>query len=372
MVKNRKKLAIAFSLIFLITIMVISSAILISEAEPFDNVEEKLSGISEEEIKILHDLFFLTEVIKRAEEQEAETVKEIDALSYQIKDLELKIKAEEVKYISNKRALEEVLKSYQRRGAASYIEIILSSDSLAALLRRINVLRDLTKNTGELMVKLEDSKNRLDIEKKKLTESLNIVKEKQRQLASYLTTQKELMDELEGYLTQLEEEKEYYQERLHNMEIMWDKLKPLFTDTIKEFSRIIEEGSLPLDAVKTTFTLSGIKGSIDDETLNSIFDEYSNLPKMEFEFLPNEVKVNMPNSNLTLMGKFVIHQGNVLRFQVESGEFYGVPLKEVSLEGLFKEDYLEIDLKPLIGKNIIREIEIKEGYIEILARLVLF
>ena len=65
--------------------------------------------------------------------------KEIESLKIDVSDLEINIDKEEEKYNQNLIILEEILKSYQRMGPASYLEIILESKDISDFLRRINI-----------------------------------------------------------------------------------------------------------------------------------------------------------------------------------------------------------------------------------------
>ena len=73
-------------------------------------------------------------------------------------------------------------------------------------------------------------------------------------------------EEIEEYLTSLEDEKEYYQDYLSNLQIAWDKVGHTLSDTIRELSRIISE-EVAQDALELTFSLLKVKGSMKDQFL---------------------------------------------------------------------------------------------------------
>ena len=335
------------------------------QADPFSQIEEKLKGISKEEKEVLQNLFILMQEIEGMEREAEKISHDIDKIGKEIKDLEVTIEKEEIDYEKKKEGLKQVLKSYQRMGPSSYLEIILDSDSLSDFLSRINILQDITRNTGELLSIIEASKEKLSTEKAKLDEKLVLIRQKQEQLKEFLAKKIQLKKDKEECLASLKGNREYYQEQLDNLKQVWDELQHTFSGAAKEFSRIIEEEDLPSDALKISFGFLSIKGTIEGKTFNDIVKEYSQLPNMEFSFLPNKMKIELPEGNLLLEGTLVILGGNILKFRVEEGSFYGMPLEPWAIEELFKEGNLVINLKPLLGDNTLDSINIKDKCMEL-------
>ncbi|AOT72094.1 coiled-coil domain-containing protein [Geosporobacter ferrireducens] len=366
MVKMREiKRLLIFCFTATFILILFSSIMVTGEGDPFAEIQEKLAGISIEEREILKKLFVLAREVEDMERAEAEIEQEIESVNQEVKYLENAIALEEMDYENKLDVLRQILRSYQRRGAGSYLEIILSSDNLATFLRRINTFRDLTRNTGELLLLLEDSREKLSKEKKKLTEKLVLIEEKQEELRESLVNKLQLVEAQEAYLASLAGERVFYQEYLTSLQNLLDELGTFFTEVAGEFSRIIEEGNLPSDTLKTSITLYHIKGSIEEKTFNNIIKENPRLPEMIFSFQPGKIEMSIPQKNLTLIGDFVILDGKTLKFQVEEGAFYGMPLEKGTIEGLFRESHLVLDLKPLVGKNIIQSIEVFDGYLEL-------
>ena len=359
-------------LAIILALMVFSTSAAAGQADPFSEIKEKLSGISEEEKGILQNLFTLTQEIELMEAEEKELATGIEAINREIKSLGTAITEGELAYAKKRGSLEQVLKSYQRMGPGSYVEIILDSDNLSTFLQRLNILRDLTRNTGELLDQLETSGEKLSTEKAKLSEKLVLIEERQKQSREALAKKMELKMEKEEYLASLKGEKEHYQEQLVGIQKVWGELKPLFSDAAKEFSRIIEEGSLPSDAIRITFSFFDVKGAIDDKVINEVVSKQSKLPKMMFAFHPGKVEISLPDKQLALSGTFVILEGQILKFQAEDGSFFGMPLASGSIEELFGEGDLVLNLEPLLAGNVIHSVEIKEGYLELVNKLDLF
>ncbi|HYE83385.1 MAG TPA: hypothetical protein VEG39_14610 [Clostridia bacterium] len=373
MQKLGKKRALMISgLAIALVFAVFSSGVINGQADPFSEIKEKMSGISEEEKENLQNLFTLTQEIESMELEEKKLAEEIKAMSREVESLEAAIARSELDYLKRKESLRQVLRSYQRMGPGSFIEIILNSDSLSAFLHRVNTLRDLTRNTGELLEQLKASGELLAKEKAGLSEKLVLLEEKQRQSKEALAKKVKLKVEMEEYLVSLKGEREHYQQYLADIGQVWNELKPLFAEAVKDFSRIIEEGSIPAAAVKISISFPDIKGAIEDRTINDIISEQSSLPPIVFAFHTDEVEISLPEKYLELSGIFVVKDGHALEFQAKEGSFYGMPLEPGSIEELFSEGDLVLDIKPLLGGNDIHALELKEGYLELIHKLGLF
>lgn len=363
---------LAFGLTIAFVLAIFCGNIVNGQADPFDIIEEKLNGISEEEKGILQDLFALAQEIESMERTEKELGQEIEAINGEINSLEAAIEVEAAAYAKKQEGLKQVLKSYQRLGPGSYLEILLDSDSLTTFLRRLNTLRDLTRDTGELLEQLEANGEKLSVQKSKLSEKLKLVEQKKQQSKAALDKKLKLKENEESYLAALKGEREFYQEYLSDIQQMWGELKPIFRQAASEFSDIIEEGNLPQDALKVTFSFFNAEGTIDEIVFNEVISEQSDLPKMIFDFQPGKIEISLPEQKLVLTGSFAALEGHILKFQAEEGSFYGMPLEPGSIEELFKEGDLSVDIKPLLGRNTLQAVKSQEGYIELYVKLNLF
>jgi dsDNA-binding SOS-regulon protein len=298
------------------------------------------------------------------EREESRFGPETENITREIQELETVITIQEIAYEIKREALKQVVRSYQRMGPSSYLEIILDSSSLADFLRRLNTLRDLTRKTGDLLGLLQESSEKLTAQKTKLAEKLVLLVETQEMLKESLLKAMLLKEEKEEYLVFLAEEREHYHNQLVNMQRAWGELTHFFPEVTKKFSRIIEEAYLPPEYLKLTMTLNGIKASILDTTLNDIIKGHG-LSEMVFSFYPGRVEIAVPDKHLVLAGIFIL-EGETLKFQAQEGSFYGMALQTGNLEELFSEAELLLNLKTLVGDNILRSIEILDGQLELL------
>lgn len=216
MLKSSRITAIVFSSISIaLALTIFSVSAVVGQQAPFSEVKEKLSVISEEEKEILQNLFILAQEIEIAELEEKKLANEIDLINKEIKALEDAIAEGGLAYEKKRESLKQVLKSYQRMGPGSFLEIILDSDSLSTFLHRVNILRDLTKNTGTLLEQLELSGKKLLEDKSELTGKLALVNDKQKLAREAYEDKLMLKTEKEEYLTSLKGEKRSITENIY-------------------------------------------------------------------------------------------------------------------------------------------------------------
>lgn len=358
-------------LVFMIILMIFFSTIGVATPDKPDEekflleIKEKLTGITDEEKEVLEKLFLLTQDIEEMDKMKLQIAIEIEKLNEEVTKLESLIASEALIYEENCKLIEEVLKAYQRSGPGSYIELILSSDNLTTLLRRINILNDITRDTTALLNSLQESKARLASDKNNIMEKLLLVEEQKKKLEETLEKNIMLKEDLEIYLASLEGEQEKYEEYLQNIELFWSQLKPLFSETMKTFSNMLLDDNLPSDAIKTEFSFFSIKGIIEEQTFKEIISKQSFPTEINFEFSSLKLEIAMPEKNLYLSGPLVIVEGKKLVLEVNEGRFFGMPLEKSSIEDLFSQGYVELNLGQILGKNKLKSIKINDDNIEL-------
>ena len=357
----------------LIIILILTSSVILGEGEEdISQIQEILFSITEEEKEILEYLFIQTQEIEEMEREAERMDEEIHSIEEDIANIDNRIKEEEENYERNLEALKIVLQTYQRMGPGSYLEIILSSDSLTSLIRRVNVLRDLTKNTDELLANIEISREKLISERSDLDEKVKLLEEKRSVLEENLHKKQELVKEQEEYLASLQSDREVYLERLEYISMMMEEIKEILKEFTLGFNRILVEGNFPEDGIKQSFTLRGIKASIDEKVFNDIVNAYDWIPRIEIRFLDGEIELNAPEKGLRMAGNFQIEDGQTLKFVPEKGSFLDMPLGKGTLDSLFEGGDFTLNFEPLIGRNIIREVNVLDGYLEVLVAIRLF
>ncbi len=371
--KNFLSLVLVFTIIFAFSFSYSTSLPASEEISGTDVVKENLEELTNEEKKVLEELFILVQDIYEMEAVERTTSVEIDDLKADIENMEDLIKEKEFQYDDSLNIMEEVLKNHQKNGSTSYIEMILSSDSLQILLRRINLIREISRNTESLLEELELSKKELIEDKETLQSSLEQVEERQRQLQEAIKSQTILKNNLELRLASLKEDKAKFEEYLNKLENSWAEIKPIFTETINMLTKMIEEGNIPSDTIDISFSLTGVRGIIKEESLDDILLSQKFPTRVEIKLQKDKLQLIMPDIKIFMSGSLEILEGRQsLRFNMEEGSFMDMKLESSAMEELFSFGYLEFNFKKLLDKSTIRAVNINEDNLELLINPVLF
>lgn len=322
------------------------------EVKPITEIKEKLEGISEEEKKILKELFTISQEIYEKEKEEARISGEINILEKDIDKIRIGIDEKQKDYDDNLQLLKQVLQLYQRGGPASYLEILLGAKDLRTFLNGLNLIKDISRNVDELLTSLEEDKKNLQDEKAILDSQMIQLEQKMIDLQRPIEEKLALKLKMEEYLANLQEEKEDYEEQLKDLEQLWGECKLLFSNIVSEMTRIVGEGHFKDEDLNLSFGLFRINGLIHEDTFNRIIKEHSNLPETNIHFSQDQVQIQVPDWKLVLSGNFILEGDTSIRFVVKEGTFYGLPLEETSLEELFEQGPLFIDLKDMAGDMV--------------------
>jgi peptidoglycan hydrolase CwlO-like protein len=326
-----------------------------------EEVQTKLQEIETETLMILEELFQLEQALSISEKKKKDIEVNIESKQDEILRSEETMVKETLNYTRYLTNMEVILTTYQRMGPTSILGILLEADSLKDFVRRISVLRDYTRQTEVLLLQIQsviDTLERLKVQLlKEQTELEQSKNDLELVMADYLT----LLEEKENYLESLEEERVYYEEQLNVLTDAWKQLKPVFKEASIGFSELVDSGSLTEDMIDVTISLLGIKATIQDTQFNQAIKDYDKLPNMVFTFKQDEVAISLLDGVLELRGEFQVKEDYQLNYVAKSGVFYGVPLEKNSLDELFEEGELILDLRQLTLNNKVKGIEIKDG-----------
>ncbi|MDR7870986.1 MAG: hypothetical protein RIN55_09020 [Tissierellaceae bacterium] len=366
-----KRFHIYLSLVLILAILISTVPSVTSAEEEMVDFEEKLFSISEEEKRIVEELFVQLQEIEGLERDYAAINEEIETLKVEVKNLETYIQNEQDKYHANLNVLEEILKSYQRMGPASYLEIILESQNISDFLRRINVIKDLAKNTGDILDSIDETKEILIQEKNKLDEKLSLIEDKQKALGQTLDNKSRLVKEQEEYLKSLEADREHYEMYLNSLSDMMVKLEDLFKKLAAELPGIIESSNISLEELNPRLSLQGIKLTINEDLFNRILGNHESLPEIKFEFTSANVNMLIDSYNIKLTGSFSAYEGHSIEFLIQEVKFYDFLLEDKTVKDLIGDSIL-FDFEKILDGSSIKEIKIIDDYMELTIDFKLF
>ncbi len=367
----KRSTAIIITLLF-ITIFSYSFGQLVSPDQSMGDINSTISQLSDEEIRILESLFLIQQDVRELEVIQERTEFEIEDLSQKIDNIEDDIILLEGSYESNLDVMEEVLRSYQRKGPLSNLQLILSSDSLSSLIKRINSIRDLSRNTNELLETLESEKADLVSIKAELDQTLSEIQERRVELQRTIQERTATIQHLQDSLQALQEEKERYEGYLTGLNDSWNQVKPIFLQTIQGITDTVQSGQLPESMLNIKIGFTGISGRIFDEALNEELSKRDYPTPAELLFFEDHVRLVMPELNLNIRGDLIILDNKTLRFEITDGEYMGLALEKSAVMDLFDFGYLDLKFGKLLGNNTIRSIELQDGYMDLQIRPSLF
>lgn len=340
--------------------------------QPMDEAKEKLEAISETEQETVEELFVLYSEIELLNTDLNKLQLNIEQLNEQRFQKSKRIEDEIENYKTIQSSLLQILKHQQRSGVGSYLHMILGSEDISDFLSRLNLIRDLSKNTVRLMDEIDESMRILEREKLELETLIFDMEKNQKTLEETLISKEEVAKVLEEYLDSLEADKAYYEEYLTSIEDVWNSLKPMFSETVGAFNSIIENGDLPEDTIDVKFSLLSAVGTIHQEKFNEILSSRQDLPELKFIFKDDAVNLEFPSYNLELQGQFVLIDPKTVEFSVQTGTFYELPLSESAITDLFSEGDLIFKLESILGKNTIKKITMKERVLVLSITIKLF
>lgn len=347
----------------------------ISFSEPEETSVEVvniLDGITSQEKGVLEQLFILSQEIDNLTLQASNYEMEIEGIKSEILALDQKIAVQTQEQADMLKHLGDVLRHYQKNGANSFFEIMIRSNSINEFVQRLNILRDYTNNNKKLVDEIELNRKALDqanVEKKK---ELEFLEQLEKDLSETIFDKTQTRQALESSLANLHTERDKYEAYLNEVNETWNALKPLFKETVDEFSRLVKSDALPYDAISLEFSITGVKGIISESVFNAILEKQAVLPKLEFEFQDQVMQVSIPEKKISLSGYFEIVEGHSLKYIVTDGMFYDLPLEAESIKELFSEGYMSLDLTYLLEGYKIDKVVLKKGTLELYVKPSLF
>lgn len=368
-VLKKISILVAFVVILVFFTNVYSSQL---DEASIEEIDRSIVDLNVEELKILDELYIIQQDINDLENQERRIVLEIESVLLLIEDIEENIEEKTYSYNNNLEIMESVLKSYQKNGAYNYLQLILSSNDLPTLLRRINSIRDISRNTSKLLDTLNLEKEELMIQKSNLDDNLVILDNTRKELEKTISNKMESKATLEIRLNELMDEKDKYLGYLEELNNRWKVSKPVFEDVITTLVAIVETGDLPEELIETRITLTGVFGRISDNSLNIALKEKNLSSPLQVKFKKDEMTLTLDELKLIINGDLEQIDDQSLRFNMTSGQYMGLKLEKSSLEELFEFGFLELKFSSILGRNKIRSVRINDGYLELNIIPVLF
>lgn len=351
---------VCYILILSLAMLLVLPSHATGEVTPITELKNKLENISEEEKKVLSELFSLEQEIARLKADELKLSEEIKQLQNSIRQLESSIEEKQTEYDNRCDILRQVLVSHQRRGPASYLEILLQARDLSSFIKSLNIIKDISHNTNELLNELKQKQGELKEQKASLEQENALLVKKRDELELDIANRMQLQEQKEEYLAKLKQEGTYFEEQLQLVTAMWERCTKLLPELSREITDIIGGGYVGLEDLNVSFGFFKISGYIEEDTFNNVLSEHGSLAKAIFRFEDDKVLIEVPEERLLLIGNFEITGESEVSFMAEEGYFYDLPLEKSSIDEIFGNGTLTIDFNKIADDVITINFRITE------------
>lgn len=214
--------------ISIVLIMLLITSIGVSYAttqSDLDKIEEKIeetnseiAGVKSQMSQALSQINRLNTQITSYETEITDLNSKIDVLGVQIIEKEENVKQKEEEYKNKQDLLSKRIVAMYEAGTTSYLDVLLTSESLSDFLSRYYIIDQLVEADQDLLKSIEETKNKLEQEKNELETAKKDAedsKEKVRAKSDALTVS---VREKNNLVTNLTEEEKALQDKLEEFE----------------------------------------------------------------------------------------------------------------------------------------------------------
>ena len=294
------------------------------------------------------------DIARKAAEAD-QLVAEQEQLQERLVEIEGALQEERKRYRDSSTALGNVLTAWQTAGPGSRLELLLSSNSLSLFLQRLSAMRQLDRDMDALLEQLEQNLIAMDAQKARQQEAITALEHKGAEIGNALRAMELEESRLETALAALQAERGKYEMMLAELGKTWEKALLVFPQLTKSFTRVIETGSFPDDALEIRFELDGMKAVMREDRFQSILDNAEDLPPLTFQFEKGYVRLLVPEAELDLRGVFEVRKGVTLVYRPTSGSQGSLTLTPEQLGDLSQKGALEFRLEPILMGTTIRD-----------------
>lgn len=186
--------------------------------EKIDQKEEEIDGIQEEKSQTMQEVENLMAQITDYQNQIDDLDTQIDDLNKKIEDAQKKVDEKQAEYDENKKLAEERLVVMQESGDTTYLDMILTSNSITDMISSYYLASELAEADTELLDSLDEEKQAVEDAKTELENSkreLDTSKASKQSVATQLQASK---NEKDAKVAELNENEKQAQAELEQFE----------------------------------------------------------------------------------------------------------------------------------------------------------
>ena len=186
--------------------------------QKIDDAKEELEGIKTEKSETLQQVEELMSEISQKQNEIDDLDSEIADLNSQIQDAQNKLNEKQENYDKQEKLLEERLVATYEAGEISYLDVLLSSDSLTDLISNYYLISEITENDLNLMDKIKKEQEEIENAKTTLENSKKELDNSKSEKQAKATQLQETKNQKDAYVAQLNEDEKNTQAQLEQFE----------------------------------------------------------------------------------------------------------------------------------------------------------
>lgn len=185
--------------------------------EKIDEVEEKKEEVTEQKNKTAKEVEKLNTQISDYEAQIEELNAKISDLNGKITESQEKLNKAQEDYTNQEELLESRLVAIQEAGETSYLDFLLSSDSITDLISNYYLVTEITENDTQLLEKIQKQKEEIETAKAELESSKKELTTSKASKQSVSTQLKTAKQEKDKQVAQLSEDEKKLQQQIDEL-----------------------------------------------------------------------------------------------------------------------------------------------------------
>lgn len=185
--------------------------------EKINEVEDQKEEVTEQKNKTAKEVEKLNTQISDYESQIEELDVKISDLNDKITESQEKLNKAEEDYTSQEKLLEARLVAIQEAGETSYLDFLLSSDSITDLISNYYLIAEITENDTQLLEKIQKQKEEIEEAKEELENSKQELTTSKASKQSVSTQLKTAKQEKDKQVAQLSEDEKKLQEQIDEL-----------------------------------------------------------------------------------------------------------------------------------------------------------
>ena len=185
--------------------------------EKINDVKEKKEEITEQKNKTVKEVEKLNTQISDYEAQIEELDSKITNLNTKITESQEKLNKAQEDYTNQEKLLEARLVAIQEAGETSYLDFLLSSDSITDLISNYYLVTEITDNDTQLLEKIQKQKEEIEVAKSELESSKKELTTSKASKQSVSTQLKTAKNEKDKQVAQLSEDEQKLQQQIDEL-----------------------------------------------------------------------------------------------------------------------------------------------------------